>query len=172
MAQFKRSKLCFYLPLKMESITRSLLSESQYPAMAATAPIKMEVNTKSPLAANVPNAHSTTPKNICCRTSISSSWMSSKRPFSSDAEERQEYISDFRNIILCYIMWFKCKKVIILVFFAHKKYSRSFVKLQLNPWCHMDYFNDLLAMFLDLDHVRILAVYGGSESSRDASKIT
>ncbi len=24
----------------------------------------------------------------------------------------------------------------------------------------MDYFNDLLAMFLDLDHVRILAVYG------------
>ncbi len=24
----------------------------------------------------------------------------------------------------------------------------------------MDYFNDLLAMFQDLDHVRILAVYG------------
>ncbi len=31
-----------------------------------------------------------------------------------------------------------------------KKYSRSFVKLQLNPWCHMHYFTDLLAMFLDL----------------------
>ncbi len=28
----------------------------------------------------------------------------------------------------------------------------------------MDYFNDLLATFLDLDRVRILAVYGGSES--------
>ncbi len=24
----------------------------------------------------------------------------------------------------------------------------------------MDYFNDVLAMFLDVDHVRILAVYG------------
>ncbi len=33
-------------------------------------------------------------------------------------------------------------------FFAHKKYSRSFVKLQLNPWCHMDYFIDLLAKFV------------------------
>ncbi len=29
----------------------------------------------------------------------------------------------------------------------------------------MDYFEDLLAMFLSLDRVRILAVYGGSESS-------
>ncbi len=29
-------------------------------------------------------------------------------------------------------------------FFAHKKYSCSFIKLRLNPWCHMDYFTDLL----------------------------
>ncbi len=29
----------------------------------------------------------------------------------------------------------------------------------------MDYFTDLLATFLSLDRVRILAVYGGSESS-------
>ncbi len=36
----------------------------------------------------------------------------------------------------------------------------SFVKLRLNHWCHMDYFNDVLTMFLDLDRVRILAVYG------------
>ncbi len=50
-------------------------------------------------------------------------------------------------------------KVVIFVFFAHKKYSRSFVKLRLNHWCHMDYFNDLLATFLSLDHVRIFAVY-------------
>ncbi len=50
-------------------------------------------------------------------------------------------------------------KVIIFVFFAHKKYSRSFVKLRLNHWCHMDYFNDLLATFLSLDRLRILAVY-------------
>ncbi len=33
---------------------------------------------------------------------------------------------------------------VIFVFFAHKKCSRSFVKLRLNPWCHMDYFNDVL----------------------------
>ncbi len=40
-------------------------------------------------------------------------------------------------------------KVIIFVFFAHKKYSRSFVKLQLNHWCHMHYFNNVFT-FLDL----------------------
>ncbi len=51
-------------------------------------------------------------------------------------------------------------KVVIFVFFAHKKYSRSFVKLRLNHWCHMDNFNDVLATVLDLDRVRILAVYG------------
>ncbi len=60
-------------------------------------------------------------------------------------------------------------KVIIFVFFAHKKYSCSFVKLWLNHLCHMDYFTDVLATFLSLDRVRILAVYGGSESSRSAS---
>ncbi len=42
-------------------------------------------------------------------------------------------------------------KVIIFVFFAHKKYSRSFEKLWLNHWCNMDYFNDGLTTFLDLD---------------------
>ncbi len=36
---------------------------------------------------------------------------------------------------------------IIFSFFVHKKYSRSFVKLR---WCHMDYFTDVLATFLDL----------------------
>ncbi len=63
-------------------------------------------------------------------------------------------------------------KVVIFVFFAYKKYSRSFVKLRLNPWCHMDYFTDLLATFLDLDLVRTLAVYGGSEISWIPSKIS
>ncbi len=62
-------------------------------------------------------------------------------------------------------------KFVSFVFFVHKKYSRSFIKLQLNHWCHIDYFNNLLATFLDLDRVRILAVYGGSESSWNASKI-
>ncbi len=34
-------------------------------------------------------------------------------------------------------------KVIIFVFFEHKKYSRSFVKSWLNHWCQVDYFNDV-----------------------------
>ncbi len=34
----------------------------------------------------------------------------------------------------------------------------------------MDYFTDLLVKFLDLDRVRTLAVYGGSESSQIPSK--
>ncbi len=50
-------------------------------------------------------------------------------------------------------------KVIIFVFFAHKKYSRSFIKLRLNPWCHMDYFNDVLTTFVGLKCVSSLAVY-------------
>ncbi len=63
-------------------------------------------------------------------------------------------------------------KVVVLVFFAHKKYSRSFIKLRLNHWCHMDYFNDVLATFLDLESGSSIAVYGGSESSRISSKIS
>ncbi len=60
---------------------------------------------------------------------------------------------------------------VIFVFFAHKNYSSSFLKLQLNQWYHMDYFNDVLATFLSLDRVRILGVYEGSESSRNTSKV-
>ncbi len=56
-------------------------------------------------------------------------------------------------------------KIIIFVFFVHKNYSRTFIKLQLNPWCHMDYLNDVLATFLSLKCVSSVAVYG-SESSR------
>ncbi len=53
------------------------------------------------------------------------------------------------------------RMVNVLFFLAHKIYSRNFVKLHLNHWCHMDYFNDtMLAMFLSLNRVRILAVYG------------
>ncbi len=35
-----------------------------------------------------------------------------------------------------------------IVFFAHKKYSHSFITLWLNHWCHMDCFNDVLTTFL------------------------
>ncbi len=53
-----------------------------------------------------------------------------------------------------------------LSFFAHKKYSRIFVKLRFNPWCHMDYLTDVLATFLCTDLGSILAVYRGSEISQ------
>lgn len=43
-----------------------------------------------------------------------------------------------------------CWIVIIFYFFKHDKYSRSFVKLCLNHYCHMAYFNDALTMFLGL----------------------
>ncbi len=42
----------------------------------------------------------------------------------------------------------------------YKKLYRSFVKLWLNHWCHINYFTDLLATFLDVVHVNSTAVYG------------
>ncbi len=50
-------------------------------------------------------------------------------------------------------------KVIIFVFFANKKYSRSFVKLRLNHRWHMDYFNDVLYVSGPWLSVDILAAY-------------
>ncbi len=72
-----------------------------------------------------------------------------------------------------HVLWYTCEqalktdteekkllnKVIIFVFFAHKKYSHSFITLRLNHWCHMDYFNDALTMFLGLECVSCVAVY-------------
>ncbi len=42
------------------------------------------------------------------------------------------------------------KKLLNKVFFflCAKKYSRSFIKLRLNHWCNMDYFNDILPYYL------------------------
>ncbi len=42
-------------------------------------------------------------------------------------------------------------KVIICACFVHKRYSRSFIRLRLSPWCHMDYFNDVLLRFWALN---------------------
>ncbi len=63
-----------------------------------------------------------------------------------------------------YASWYSCewqrtdaekKKsfniVVILVFFEHKTYSHSFIKLRLNHWCHMDYFNNVFITFLGLE---------------------
>ncbi len=62
--------------------------------------------------------------------------------------------------------------VIIFVVYAHKKYSQSFIKLRLNHWCHMDYFNNVFTNFLGLESVNCVAVYAGSESSGISSKIS
>ncbi len=50
-------------------------------------------------------------------------------------------------------------KAAILVFFAHNNYSCIFIKLRLNHWCHMDYFNDVHITFLGLECGTSLAVY-------------
>ncbi len=46
------------------------------------------------------------------------------------------------------------------------KYSRSFITLRLNHWCHMDCFKDVFTTFLGLECGSCIAVYRGSESSR------
>ncbi len=53
-----------------------------------------------------------------------------------------------------------CWIVIIFVFFAYKKYSRSFIMLRLNHWWQMEYLGDVFHTFLDLDSVIYLAVNG------------
>ncbi len=64
-------------------------------------------------------------------------------------------------------------KLLFLFSLREKKtYSRRFIKLRLNHWCHMDYFNNVLTTFLCLEHVSCIAVYPESESSRISSKIS
>ncbi len=63
-------------------------------------------------------------------------------------------------------------KVIIFGFFAHKKNLCSFINLRLNPWCTMDYFNDVLAAFLHLDHINYIAVYGRVRELSEFIKIS
>ncbi len=56
------------------------------------------------------------------------------------------------------------KKLFNKVIFVFKKLTCSFIKLKLNH-CHMDYFNYVIATFLGLEHVSLVVVYTGSESS-------
>ncbi len=66
-------------------------------------------------------------------------------------------------IVKCYRHYF---------LFSHKKYSHSFLILQLNHGSHMDYFNYVLTTFLGLERVSCIAVYGMSENSQISSKIS
>ncbi len=63
-----------------------------------------------------------------------------------------------------------CWIAIIFVFVAHRKYSRSFIKLQLDHWWHKDCFIDVLTTFLGLEYGSCIAVYAGSESSNLCSE--
>ncbi len=74
-----------------------------------------------------------------------------------------------QNSICCLRMWYSPKwrqggdellNKVFFFFFVHKKYSRSFVRLRLNPWCHINYFTDVFATFLDLDRGNYITVYG------------
>ncbi len=49
-------------------------------------------------------------------------------------------------------------KAIIFVFFAYKKYFRSFIKLRLNLWYHMNYFINVFTTFLGLERGSCIAV--------------
>ncbi len=51
-------------------------------------------------------------------------------------------------------------KVVILVLFPYKKYSRRFITLRLNHWWQMEYPVDAFHTFLDIDGVIYLAVNG------------
>ncbi len=59
-----------------------------------------------------------------------------------------------------------------VLFFANKKYSRSFISLSLNQWCHMDYYINVLTTFLGLERISCVAVYAGMKSTRISSKIS
>ncbi len=71
---------------------------------------------------------------------------------------------------MCVEVWHGREEIVeynfYFISFAQKKYSCSFIKLRLNHWCHMDFFNNVLTTFLHLEHGRPVAVYEGSESSR------
>ncbi len=62
-------------------------------------------------------------------------------------------------------------KSLFLFSLGTNNYSRFFITLRLNHWCHMDYFINVLTTFLGLECVSCFAVYTGSEISRISLKI-
>ncbi len=107
--------------------------------------------------------------NVCCSESAAlyadtlfALWSERKQRIRVHTLHMFFYVCDtLQNGIIGWSGGYKwLNKVIIFVFYVHKKYSRSFINLWLNHWCHMDYFIDVLTTFLCVDRVRILAVYG------------
>ncbi len=89
-------------------------------------------------------------------------WMKTAYPSgAANTEQRTQFAS--QRILYKIVLWWRggdklLNKVIIFVFFAHKKYSRRFIKFILNHWWQMDYFDDVFHTFLGLDSVNYLAV--------------
>ncbi len=59
-----------------------------------------------------------------------------------------------------YHKWVAAESV-LLCFLCTQK---VFIKLRLNHWAHMEYFNNILTTFLGLERVSCVAVNAGSES--------
>ncbi len=59
------------------------------------------------------------------------------------------------SIVAEYMIW--RRRNAEFVFFEHKKYFRSFIKLRLNHWCHMDYFNSI-AVHAGTDFIQNLLI--------------
>ncbi len=57
-------------------------------------------------------------------------------------------------------------KSLFLFSLHRKKDSRSFIKLRLNHWCHMDYFNNVLTNFLGLNEIVALLFMEGQKALR------
>ncbi len=66
--------------------------------------------------------------------------------------------------------WHRTAYAVCVQWILSKMYSHSFVTSRLNPWCHMDYFTDLLATFLDVDPVNHIAIYGRVRELSDSIK--
>ncbi len=80
---------------------------------------------------------------------------------STERKQRMLFCVSCVTRIRCFTLWFEWKQLMHVAQLTQNSIrSRTFVKLQLNPWCHVDYFTDLLATFLDVDRGNYIAVYG------------
>jgi len=58
----------------------------------------------------------------------------------------------------------------VLVFFAHKKYSRHLINIRLSHCNHLDYFNDIFTNFLGRQDTITIEAYGGVRQLSDLIK--
>ncbi len=91
-------------------------------------------------------------------------WMKTSYPCGTADTEQRTQLCPADILQTTILHWSRgdelLNKVVIFVFFAYKKYSRSFITLRLNHWWQMDYFVNVFHTFLGLDSVNYLAVNG------------